>query len=109
MFFEKRRWALKLTDSMGLPPSSREAAEITKLVLYGAKLLGGMPGNKLTNPQKVVLAAMQVSINESAREVLAERLTVTTTAAWNLQMRLKVAAERMAKLAGLPDDDVDRP
>lgn len=109
MFFEKRRWALRLTDSMGLKASSREAAEIADLVLYATKLLGKIPGAKLTNPQRVILAAMQVSVNESARGVLVDRLNITPAKAFLLQTSLKVSAERMAKQVGLPDSEVDRP
>lgn len=109
MFFEKRRWALRLTDSMGLTASSREAAEIAELVLYAAKLLGKIPGAKLTNPQKVILAAMQVSVNESAKGALVDRLNITPAGAVLLQTSLKVSAERMAQQIGLPDGEVDRP
>lgn len=53
MFFTRRRWALRITDRMGLPARSPEAAALVRVIILSAKqndadirTYGGQPGPK---------------------------------------------------------------
>ncbi|KAA2235937.1 hypothetical protein [Salinarimonas soli] len=96
-WLEQRRWAYRLTARMGLTRSSRESAEIVRLLLGVAARFPHLPDRTVSGREKVLLSAIDVAHSERARTALQERLGVVPAEAQMLQSRLWMAYESIAR------------
>ena len=74
MFFERRRWALRVIERMSLNARDPVAVELVAMMIGGAKtykkMMRTIPAPKLTEPQLVLMAVAAMSDNRSAFERL---------------------------------------
>jgi len=70
MFFEARRWALRVTERMGLQAREPAATELVEMMINGAKMykdmMRGTAGAQITQPELVLMAVAAMSDNRSA-------------------------------------------
>lgn len=70
MFFEARRWALRVTERMGLQAREPAATELVEMMINGAKMykdmMHGKAGEQITQPELILMAVAAMSDNRSA-------------------------------------------
>lgn len=96
MFFERRRWALRVIERMGLQAREPAAAELVDMMINGAKMykdmMRGTAGVKITERELVLMAVASMSDNRSAFE----RLRRVRLDAERLLAALRVAGRLLA-------------
>lgn len=74
MFFARRRWALRVTERMGLDSRAAETTELVDMILQGAKQLDQQfrsVGQKMSAPELVLSSTAILANNKSAMGRLA--------------------------------------
>ena len=105
MFFNinKRRWALRVTEEMGLPTRSPEATELVEMIIQGAKQHNQMArsaGLKFSDPELVLMSVSAMKSNQSALRRLVDYVRLTPEQAYDLLKSAHRAGRALAVKEG---------
>jgi hypothetical protein len=105
ILFERRRWAIRVIEKMGLPIRSAEATVLIDLAVWASKDTDAnsptLIRKKLPKRESVLIAAVRMADNHSAVNRVAQALKLSAIEAQNLLDRLRRAAIEVAKDNGL--------
>ena len=80
----------RIARAMGFRPWSPQARALLRLILSTAQRMPNNPWIRLTQQEKVLLAAEMVAESPRVRESLADALEVSSLSAWTFQRDLGV-------------------
>lgn len=103
MFFENRRWAVRVIEEMGLSIKSPEATELVEMIIAGAKQYKQMTrstGVKLSQPELVLMSVAAMTDNNSALNRLVTDLGLQADEAAALLMKARSAGRSLAMNGG---------
>jgi hypothetical protein len=107
LFFTRRKWALRITEEMGLPAKSKETTHLVDMSIWAAKQddqmfdKGGIP--RIDKPRGILMSGVTMVNNKSAIKNTASSLNLSDEDAIHLLKNMHLAAIRVAKQSGFDD------
>ncbi|MGM4886337.1 hypothetical protein [Tardiphaga sp. 11_C7_N12_6] len=102
MFFERRRWAVRLLDHMGHFAGSRQSTALIDLLIWASKSNApeAAPFSRKKRDQIIGWGIIMFN-NPTATEKLARDARISESDAYNLLKKMKESARQLAQEHGL--------
>jgi hypothetical protein len=101
MLFQRRRWALRIIEKMGLSVRSREASLLVEFMISGAKNLSTAAA--IGKTKSILTVASTMAENTAGVATVARGLSIDIIQAQILLGRLREAAREVAMESGFDD------
>lgn len=99
MFFKRRRWALRVTETMGLDTMAPVATELVSMIIQGSEQMAEMMRSTETRIDEsglVLMSAAALRGNQSALETLISACGVNSQEAMDILEQAYRAARKVA-------------